>query len=260
MNLNRLARIFLMNNKNLKISIIIVNYKTPDLLEKCLGIIKKQANLIKLDYEIIIIDNSKINRGYAKAVNLGIRKSNKNSKYLLIITPDIFLQKNALKKMLKFMNQNLDTGLCGPQLLWPNKKLQESYFYFYKPWTILYRRTLLGRLPWGKKHLNWFLMRDIDIRKNPKAPDWIKGCAMLVRRNALNEVGLMDNRFFMYFEDVDWCKRFKNKSYKIAIVHNAQALHFHHSAQKGGIFHILKKQNIIHIKSAIKYFWKWGLK
>lgn len=244
----------------MKISIIIVNYKTPDLLKQCLNIIKKQVQNLGIDYELIIIDNSKINRGYAKAVNLGIKKSDKKSNYLLIMTPDIFLQKNALQKMLEFMEQNPDTGLCGPYLLWPNKKPQESCFRFYKPWTILYRRTIFGKFPWAKKHLDKFLLKHTDLEKNPKAPDWIKGCSMLIRRSAIKKTGLMDEKFFMYFEDVDLCRRFKRAGYAIACVPNAFAVHLHHSSQKGGILHILQKQNRIHIKSAVKYFYKWKLK
>lgn len=243
-----------------KISIIIVTYKTPYLLKRCIKAIRENVKCARVDFEFIIIDNSKINRGYAKAVNLGIRKADKKSIYLLIITPDVILQKDALNKMLEFMERNFDVAIVGPRLFWPNGKPQESCFHFYKPWTIPYRRTILRKLPWAKKHLNWFLLKDLNLNQYPKAGDWIKGCAMLVRHSVLDKVGLMDERFFMYFEDVDWCRRFKNAGYKIALVPGPWAVHAHHSANKGGALQILQKQNRIHIISAIKYFWKWRKK
>jgi len=240
-----------------KISIIIVNYKTPHLLNRCIKSVKQNTEDAQVDFDMIIIDNSRINRGYAKGVNLGIKKSDKKSKYLLIITPDVILGKNALNKMLDFMGRNSDVGIAGPQLFWPSMEPQESCFRFYKPWTIPCRRTMLGKLHWAKKHLNWFLLKNINLSQYPKAGDWIKGCAMLVRRSGLKKTGLMDERFFMYFEDVDWCRQFKNAGYKIALVPGSHAVHAHHSANQRGALQVLQKQNRIHIISAIKYFWKW---
>ncbi|MEK7627211.1 MAG: glycosyltransferase family 2 protein [Patescibacteria group bacterium] len=268
------------------LSIIVTHHKTFALLKLCLKNIKKYCN--NLSYEIILTNSEssaynslfikenypeiklvdfKENVGYSKLVNAGIKQANGN--FILIVNADIIVCENSIKKLLQFMENYPRIGLVGPQLLNFNGKPQNSCFKFYTPFTILYRRTFLGKLPWAKKVINNFLMRGELARFNPddKIPyievDWLMGSALMTNRSALTKVGLLDEKFFMYFEDVDWAKRFWEKGYKVAYFPGALMCHYHQkmSSKKGGLLDIfINKYSRIHVKSALRYFWKHGIK
>ena len=121
------------------------------------------------------------------------------------------------------------------------------------------RRSLRGGIKPFKRGLDEFLMADADPDKI-QTPDWIMGSAMMVRREAVQKVGLMDERFFMYFEDVDWCRRFWHNGYKVVYNPGAAMNHYHQRESKSrwGILDALFNQKTRwHINSALKFFWKY---
>jgi len=149
--------------------------------------------------------------------------------------------------------------LIGPQLLNFNGSVQESCFCFYRPLTILYRRTWLGKTKKGKADLDRFLMKDFD-RQTTRPVDWLLGAALMVRASALKQIGPMDERFFLYFEDVDWCRRFQADGWGVVYFPEAKMHHYHGRTSKksGGIRDIFfNKYTWIHLASAVKYFWKY---
>jgi len=88
----------------------------------------------------------------------------------------------------------------------------------------------------------------------------VQGSAMLVKKDLIDKIGLLDERFFMYFEDTDWCRRFRENGYKVVYLPDAQMSHYYHRASKkmGSILDILfNKYTRIHIQSSLKYFSKW---
>jgi GT2 family glycosyltransferase len=114
-------------------------------------------------------------------------------------------------------------------------------------------------MSFAKKHVDWFLMRDYD-HKEPKEVDWLMGSALLVSREAVEKVGLMDTRYFMYMEDVDWCRRFWENGFKVVFYPLVEMHHYHgKGSAKGGVIRslLLNKYTWIHISSAIKYFKKF---
>ena len=258
------------------LSIIITHHRTFALLKLCLRSIKE--NIGALEYEVIIADSQseketrdlikeefpevKIvyfskNVGYAKIVNAGIKIAKKT--YILILNADIIILKESVLRMLEFIENNPKVGIVGPQLLTFSNQPQNSCFRFLNLGVILARRTFLGKLNWGKKKLNKFLMKneDLSISKNV---DWVQGSAMLVRQTAIKKVGLLDERFFMYFEDMDWCYRFWQNGYNIVYLPAAQMSHYYYRVSKkwGGFLDIfLNKYTRLHLISAFKYFWKW---
>lgn len=258
------------------LSIIITNYKNPDLLRLCISSIKK--NVKDISYEIIVADSATEevtemmmreefpeikffpfveNVGFQKLVNIGIENSQGN--YFLILNGDILIKGEAVQKMLNFIKKDNSIGILGPKLLNFNGTPQDSCFRFYKPVTILYRRTILGKLPWAKRHLNWFLMKDID-HQSPTEVDWIMGSATMMPKKAFLKVGPMDARFFMYMEDVDWCRRFWENGYKVIYYPLVEMLHYHGkgSGKNGFLYSIFfNKLTWVHIHSAIKYFLKY---
>ncbi len=251
------------------LSIIIVNFKTPAILALCVNSIKK--TLGNLNCEIIAVDVSprdddaemikekfpdiktvliKNNAGYSCSVNAGIKKTDSSSEYLLILNADIVVVKNAIGELIDFMDKNPAIGMAGPQLLNFNNTIQYSCFLFYTPAIVLYRRLPLGKIAYVRKVLDSFLMKECD-HKTDRDVNWLMGSAMMVRRKALEKVGLMDERFFMYFEDVDWCRRFWENNWRITYHPAAKMAHYHGKQSSG-----FGKYTIIHIVSAIKYFKK----
>ncbi len=252
------------------LSIIIINYKTPEILDLCVKSLK--SSIAGLRYEIIVVDVEsdykteyfiresfpeiifipiEKNVGYSKSVNAGIKKISIDSKYILILNADIIAEKSAVNKLCAFMENNPETGIVGPQLLNFNNTSQNSYFKFYTPKIILYRRTALKNYSFAKKALDDFLMSESDYNLTQPA-DWLMGSALLIRRSALEKTGIMDERFFMYFEDVDWCRRFWNNGYRVVYFPGAKMKHYHGKQSSES-----KKYAIIHIISAIKYFIKY---
>jgi N-acetylglucosaminyl-diphospho-decaprenol L-rhamnosyltransferase len=284
----------------MKISIIINHHQTLEILQLCLkSLLKNLPENIKK--EIIVTDSetqeeteeimreffpqiifitAKKNIGFGKSVNRALKKA--EGEYILIINADIVInRKETIEKMIGYLKNNPEIGIIGPKLLNINNTRQISCFRFYTPAVIACRRTFLGKTKWGKKVLSHFLMDDIFNSKTPVeteiqrnqlnlgfsnfsiSVDWLMGSALLARREAIEKVGYFDERFFMYLEDTDWCRRFWEAGYKVVYYPQAQMYHYHIQAskKKGGIFDLFfSKYTRIHLSSAIKYFLKWGFK
>lgn len=260
----------------IKLSIIITHHNTPELLDLCVKSAKETIN--NLQYEIIVVDSQsgekteefirekhpeikliafKKNLGYSKVVNAGIKEA--VGEYILILNADIIILDSAVSEMIKFMEKNPAVGIVGPQLLDFNNNIQASCFSNPTPKAIFARRTFWGKTKWGKRALDKFLIGDWD-RKSIKEVDWVQGSAMMVRKKAIEKVGLFDERFFMYFEDADWCRRFWQNSYKVVYLPNTKMAHYYQrSSKKLGIIldALLNKYTRTHIISAIKYFIKY---
>lgn len=252
------------------ISIIIINYKTPEILELAVKSLKKTIKGLK--FEIIVVDvesdyeteysmRDKFpdiiflpiakNVGYSKSVNLGIKKADPSSQYLFVLNADIIAKEESVNKLFMYMESHPQAGMAGPQLLNFNNTFQNSSFRFYTPKIILYRRTFFKHFSFAKRALNDFLLTGTNHEKIQSA-EWLMGSAMFIRRGALKKVGLMDEQFFMYFEDVDWCRRFWDNGYKVIYFPPAKMMHYHGKQSSDS-----KKYAIIHIISAVKYFWKY---
>ena len=259
----------------MKLSIAVNSYKSPELLRLCLQSIRE--NVSEIEYETISVDSEtseetemmvredfpevrffphRENVGFKTLVNQSLKES--CGEYVFLINSDIIINEETVSDMIAYMDGHPDVAMIGPRQINFNGADQMSCFRFYRPMTILYRRTFLGKLPWGKKHLDWFLMKDYD-RQEPRVVDWIMGSAMLVRREAAEAVGPMDDRFFMYMEDVDWCRRFWEKGYSVVYYPLASVFHYHaKGSARGGIFGLLfNRLTWYHIASALKYFWKY---
>ena len=252
------------------LSIIITHHHTPKLLYLCLKSIRETFK--NIDYEIIIVDSEskqiikwqkvqvipfKKNVGYSKIVNAGLKKA--KGEYILIINADIIILKNAVSEMLEFMKKNPNVGIVAPQLIDFKNNVQISCFAKPSLGSILARRTPFGKTKWGKKIIKNFTISDWD-RKSIREVNWVQGSALMLRKKALQKVGSLDERFFMYFEDIDWCQRFWEKGYKVVYLPKAKMKHFYHRSSKkwGPILDVfLNKYARTHIISALKYFWKY---
>lgn len=226
----------------LDLSIIIVSWNAKAYLQKCIeSIIRETSNYKK---EIIVVDNAStdgsgelikekfqqvvlicndVNLGFAKANNIGIRKS--TGKYILLINSDVEVSKGCIDQMVLFMEQHPEIGMLGPQIIDSNGNLQRSCMGFPTLWNTFCRAVALDTIFPKVKIFGKYLMtpwqhntiRDVDV---------INGCFWMVRHETLWRVGLLDERFFIYAEDKDWCKRFWAAGWKVVYFPNARAVHY----------------------------------
>ncbi len=261
------------------LSIIIVNFKNPALLRLCLKSLERVLNP-NFSREIIVVDVASSiqtrnvateefpsvklipfqeNIGFTRGVNEGIKQS--KGDFILLLNADLIALPNSIESMYGFMKTNPDIGIIGPKLLNFDSSDQDSCFRFPTPMTFVYRRTILGKLPFAKKHLDKFLMRDADKSKTLEV-DWLFGSPIMISRKAIDEVGLMDERFFLYLSDIDWPRRFWENRFKVVYYPHAKMYHYHiqHSKGKYGLIDILlKKESRWHLIDALRYFKKHGL-
>jgi GT2 family glycosyltransferase len=224
------------------VSIIIVSWNTKRLLRDCLISIYEQAG--NVDYEIIVLDNASTdgsaemvksdfpevvllenpeNRGFAAASNQGIAAS--RGRYILLLNSDTVILNNAIEKVISFADMHPETGVIGCRVLNPDGTLQPTCFMFPSllnmvlSCTYLYKVFPQSRF-FGREHMTWW------ERDNSMEVDVITGCFMLVRREAFERVGLLDERFFMYGEEADWCYRFKINGWKRMFTPTGEIVHF----------------------------------
>lgn len=258
----------------MELSVIITHYQTPELLGQCLKSIKialknisseitvansqleeKILKKLREEFPDVQFISFKENVGYTKLVNAGLKKA--KGDFILILNADVIVPENSLDLMLDFMKKNPLVGLLGPQQLFPDGEIQSTCFRFYTPLTIVCRRTILGKTKFGRKILNHFLLKDKYLNSTLKV-DWLMGSALMVSRIAFNKIGLLDERFFMYFQDVDWAKRFHHNGYQVVYFPKAKIYHYHQKASRSrGFLTILtNKFTRIHILDGVRYFIK----
>lgn len=260
------------------VSIVVINFKNPPLLRLCLKSLRDNISAA-FKYEIIVIDSQssvetrniidefsgvriipfKNNIGYTRGVNEGLRAS--LGSQVLILNPDIIPVAGSVERISEYLDNNPKVGLVGPRLLNFDGTPQASCFRFYSAWTMICRRTILGSFGIGKKAVDRFLMKDIDLEKTAEV-DWLMGSALLVSKEAVDKVGMMDQNLFLYMTDVDWAQRFWENGYRVVYYPASRMYHYHKRSSKGrfilaDIF--LKKETRWHITDAIKYFRKYGL-
>lgn len=230
-----------------------------------------------LDYEILVVDISsethtqnvvleefpkvklltfKDNIGYTKGANEGMR--NASGDYFLILNSDIVPLKNSIEMLLEYMEKNPKVGLAGPQLLNFDGSTQQSCFKFYNAITIGYRRV--GYLPFKNRILSKFLLKGKDLSV-VQPVDWLMGSALMASRKAVEKAGMMDEKFFLYFSDVDWAKRFWENGYKVVYYPLARIYHYHRRVSKRNSWLIdafVNRQSQQHIKDGFRYLFKWG--
>lgn len=262
------------------VTIIFVNFQSKNLVRQNLRAIDAWKNTGVIT-QVVIVDNAsgdgsgdalracaeqlgvkvrvleqKENRGFAAGVNAGIRESSSDA--YLILNPDVLISEELVARLSAFMVEHPRAGVVGPQLLKPDGSMQYSAFSFPTLMTPIYRRTVLGRLSRGRRALSRFLRSD-TLTAQSALVDWIQGSCMMVRAAAVLDVGKMDERFFMYFEDTDWCRRFVEKGWEVWYVPDAVAVHYFNrsSAEYEGAGALFNRATWIHVRAWIKYAWKW---
>jgi GT2 family glycosyltransferase len=223
------------------LSIVIVNWNTRDLLAQCLMSIREGDLALECyDVETFIVDNASTdgsgamvqdrfpevhlieneeNVGFAKANNQAIRQS--HDRYVLLLNSDTEVCSGALEAMIKFMESHPRAGACGPRLLNADGTLQPSCHPMLTPWREFWRLAFLDRV----RRLATYDMSTWDL-ETPREVEVIKGACLMLRQEALDEVGLLDERYFMYTEEMDLCHRLRKAGWKLYWVPQAEVVHY----------------------------------
>ncbi len=228
-----------------RISVIIVSYNTRSLLARCLETVTAELHPPN---EVIAIDNASAdasvamvraqfpqvqvianaaNPGFAVATNQGLRAA--NGAFLCLLNPDTELFPGALAALATFLETHPNVGVVGPTLLYPDGRYQHAAFYF--PTLTM---ALIDFFPLNHRLLNSRLYGrfPLSMHEKPFAMDYPLGACMMVRREVCAAVGILDEQFFMYCEEVDWCRRIKQAGWDIMHVPGARVVH--HEGQSTG--------------------------
>ncbi len=253
-----------------KLSIGIVNYNSLDYVKKLLDSIKK--NPPSVPYEIIILDNASVdgsveflkkeegikkillreNSGFSHGCNLIGKRS--RGKYLLFLNPDVVVTPNALDKLVEFMEENPQCGVAGGKLLNFDGSLQLSCRMFPTYLNVMFGRESLFRkfVPHNPFSRNYMLY-DLDYSKN-QIVDWLRGAVFITPRWLFDELGGFDERFFLFLEDTDYCRRVWLRGLKVCYI--ADAVFYHRLG--GSTRKKPMKNRMIHNYSMYRYFLKWS--
>jgi GT2 family glycosyltransferase len=223
------------------VSVVIVNWNTVDLLRACIASVFNATRSI--NFEVIVIDNASadgsvemVRQEFGKAIvianakNVGFATANNQGmaiatgRYVLLLNSDTVVLDGAIEKTIAYADRWPDTAALGCRILNPDRSLQNSCFMFPSLVNLLLFSTYLYRFfPrsrfFGREQMTWW------DRDDAREVDVVTGCYMLVRKQAIDEVGMMDSGFFMYAEETDWCYRFKSKGWKNRFTPDAEIVH-----------------------------------
>src|SRR5215831_2524988 len=224
----------------MQIAAVIINYKSRDALALCLDALAASTEevepvvvandsrdgsveMLAQRYPSVRLITNAENVGYSRAVNQGISAT--RTPFLLVMNPDCRLEPGTARALTEYLTSHPKTGIVGPQLRGSDGSVELSGRSFPSPSTFLFNRySLLTRLfpnnPWSRR----YLLSDWD-RTTEREVDWLSGSCLMVRREAIDQVGGMDESFFMFNEDVDWCRRMKLAGWAVAFLPSAVAVH-----------------------------------
>jgi GT2 family glycosyltransferase len=192
------------------------------------------------------------NLGYGAAHNIAIQRAINVSKYHLILNPDVEFEPTVLNRLTKFMEQHHDIGLIMPKVLYLNGDMQHLCKMLPSPTDLFMRRFVPGPFKFlFKKILDKYELRNKDYNSIMETPN-LSGCFMFIRTSVFSKIGVFDERYFLYLEDTDLCRRI-SEQYRTVYYPGVSIIHGYSKASYKN-FKLMK----LHLTSSIKYFNKWG--
>jgi GT2 family glycosyltransferase len=241
----------------MQLAIIILNYKTPQLVVDCLDTLKHEVNADQ--HIVIVVDNasgdgsvehievaiqtnhwqewarvlpSPVNGGFSAGNNLGMQAV--DAEYYLLLNSDTLVRSGAIASLLKATELYPSAGLISPRLEWPDETPQISCFRYHTPVSELIHSAATGPLT---KLFNRYDV-PIPVGDKPFEPEWTSFACVLVRREVIQHIGFMDEGYFMYYDDVDYCRRARDAGW--AVVHYPAARIVHLRGGSGPVKEALK--------------------
>jgi GT2 family glycosyltransferase len=222
-----------------RLAIVIVSFNAREHLERCLAALATAPP--RVAHEIVVVDNGShdgspdsvrrswprvrlvetgANLGFARATNVGIRTS--TSELILLLNSDTLVPGGAIDTLVDDLDRHPEAAAAGPRIVGPDGAAELSFGQMIAPWTELRQKVLVGlqarRVPGVERHVERLTRRE-------QSPDWVSGACLLVRRADAEAVGLLDERFFLYVEDVDFCAALRARSRRILFTPRAEIVH-----------------------------------
>jgi len=263
--------------ENPLVSAIVLNFRSPQPTVECVLALLKQSLADRM--EVIGVDNhseddsigvlrnrlkgygqvriieSPRNGGFGSGYNYGVRFA--RGKFLLINNPDKLLQEDGVEKLVQKMEREPAVGILGPKLVHGDGTYRFSARMYPRVPDIVVKRTFLRHL------FPHVLERYLQLREDPERErdaDWIAGGCFLIRRDFFSALGGFDDRFFLFFEDTDFCRRCREAGKRVVYFPQMEARDRKKRLSEGGVFTLLfTRVGRAHIASGFKYFWKWGV-
>jgi N-acetylglucosaminyl-diphospho-decaprenol L-rhamnosyltransferase len=250
--------------------VIIVSWNVKALLQRCLASVMESSARNAFECEIIVVDNasddgsqdmvrhhfptakliaSATNLGFTKGNNVGIADS--SGRYILLLNPDTEVVGNALSEMVAYMDHHPDAGALGPKVLFPDGRIQSSRRRFPTLATAFVESTVVQQwFPRNRTLAHYYVSDRSDDQEQDV--DWIIGACLLIRRETWDQVGPLDEAFFMYSEELDWCRRAKALGWRVVYVPDATIVH--HEGQSS--IQVVPARHIYFQSSKVYYFRK----
>lgn len=225
------------------LSIVIVNYNARHYLENCLRSIYAETRQVSFDvwvvdnnsqddsvsmirrsYPLVNLIENKDNVGFARANNDAINRC--EGEYVLLLNPDTLILENAVEKMVEFLDENPQMGVAGCKVLNEDRTLQLACRRSIpSPGVAFFRLTGLSKLFPNSKMMAEYNLTYLDPDR-PHPVDAVSGAFLMIRREVIDSIGTLDERFFMYGEELDWCLRTKKAGWKVMYYPDAEIIHY----------------------------------
>lgn len=272
-----------MDKRKLRLLVVIINYKTPQLVSDALTSLSKQIEP-SLD-NIVIVDNasqdnsvdeirdfiqtkgwgawvkvipSLLNGGFSAGNNIGIQSI--DAKYYLLLNSDAFIREYALKSLLACAESDSSLGIIGPRLEWPDGSQQVSCFYNLSPANSFLHSAKIGMFT---KLFKLFNIREVAIpieQHETAKPNWLSFACVLLNGKMIKEIGLMDEGYFMYREDNDYCRRAINAGWALKFEANSRVVHLNNgSSNQSSVKRLPKYYFSSRTRYFLKYYGRMGL-
>ncbi len=249
------------------VSVIIVSWNTREILKDCLRSVYEQTEGI--EYEVIVVDNASgdgsaemVKQDFAQAIlirnirNMGFAAANNQGmavakgRYVLLLNSDTVVLDNAIAKAVEFADGHPGAAVTGCRVLNSDGSLQPTCFMFPSLLNMVLAASYLYKLLprsrfFGRERMTWW---DRDDERDVEV---VTGCMMLVRRSAIEEVGVMDERYFMYCEETDWCYRFRRAGWCVIFTPSAEIIHLGGQSSRK-----VRKEMLIQLKLSVLKFMK----
>ncbi len=255
-------------NSNPRLSIITVSWNVSKLLHDCLSSVEAVRDALHL--EMVVVDSASSddtpdmverdfpwvnlircteNAGFPKGNNIGIEAS--TGEYVILLNPDTVVIEDALSQLCDYLDEHQDVGVVGPKLLNPDGTIQSSRRRFPTFLTGVFESTWLQESA-PKQILDHYYALDLPDDETAVV-DWVMGAALLTRRSIIDRVGGLDEAYFMYSEELDWCRRIKEAGWEVVYLPSAQIIHHLGKSSEQAVTH----RHINFNKAKLRYFRKY---